>query len=203
MRLVIFFSTAIAAFLAFSCEKNYMPKPKGYNRIDLPAARYQHLSDTFPFTFEYSQYAKILPDSSWISERYWIDIFYPDLGSSIALSYKNINHSEDSLRHFLNTAYRLTSKHQIKAYAIDEYIFNTEKGKTAVLANLSGEVPSQYQFFSTDSVQHFLRGALYFNTATKNDSLAPVIDFVKDDIMHLLNTLEWQDEKTRPGESKK
>lgn len=176
-----------------SCEKNYMPKPKGYNRIDLPKAEYQHLPDSFPFAFEYSKHAKLLPDSSWISERYWIDLHYPGLGSSIAVSYKNINNNIDSLRNFLSTAYRLTAKHQIKAYAIDEYIFTTDLGKTAVLANLSGEVPSQYQFFSTDSTQHFLRGALYFNTATKNDSLAPVIDYMKEDIMHMLHTLQWDD----------
>lgn len=184
---------AASVVILASCEKSYIPKPKGYNRIDLPEHQYQNLADTFPFSFEYSQFAKILPDSSWISERYWIDIFYPQLGSSIAISYKQVNNSEDSLRNFLNTAYRLTSKHQIKAYAIDEYIFTTNMGKTAVLANLSGEVPSQLQFFSTDSTAHFLRGALYFNTATKNDSLAPVINFMKEDIMHMLNTLQWQD----------
>ena len=184
---------AASVVILASCEKSYIPKPKGYNRIDLPEHQYQNLADTFPFSFEYSQFAKILPDSSWISERYWIDIFYPQLGSSIAISYKQVNNSEDSLRNFLNTAYRLTSKHQIKAYAIDEYIFTTDMGKTAVLANLSGEVPSQQQFFSTDSTAHFLRGALYFNTATKNDSLAPVINFMKEDIMHMLNTLQWQD----------
>jgi len=58
---------------------------------------------------------------------------------------------------------------------------------------LSGEVPSQFQFHITDSTQHFLRGALYFRTATKNDSLAPVIEYVKKDIVHLLNTLTWND----------
>ena len=61
------------------------------------------------------------------------------------------------------------------------------------LGGLQGEVPSQFQFFSTDSVHHFIRGALYFNTATKNDSLAPSIEFVKMDIIHMLNTLEWRD----------
>ena len=173
----------------------YMPKPKGYNRIILPDAEYQGLVDTFPYIFEYSKYAKVIPDSSWIAEKFWIDVYYPKFGSSIAISYKPVNKNIDSLKHYLSTAYRLTSKHQIKAYAIDEYIFETDKGKVAVLASLSGEVPSQYQFIVTDSVEHFLRGALYFNTATKNDSLAPVIDYMQKDIMHLLNTLEWNDEK--------
>lgn len=176
------------------CGRDYLPKPKGYNRIILPEHAYQSLADTFPFIFEYSDHAKVLPDSSWIAERYWIDLFYPKMGASIALSYKPVKQNEDTLKQLLATAYRLTSKHKIKAYAIDEYFFETDHGHVAVLANLSGEVPSQYQFFSTDSSSHFLRGALYFNTATKNDSLAPVIDYIREDIMHLLNTLEWNDE---------
>ncbi len=75
----------------------------------------------------------------------------------------------------------------------------TQLGKTAVVAHLSGEVPSQYQFFTTDSVDHFLRGALYFNTATQNDSLQPVIEFVRQDIMRLLNTLQWENELQSRG----
>jgi len=58
---------------------------------------------------------------------------------------------------------------------------------------LEGEVPSQFQFHVSDSTQHFMRGALYFKTATQNDSLAPVIDYLKRDIIHLLSTLRWND----------
>ena len=61
------------------------------------------------------------------------------------------------------------------------------------IAELYGDVPSQFQFVCTDSVNNFLRGALYFNTKVKNDSLAPAIDYVKSDIIHLLNTLEWKE----------
>ena len=64
----------------------------------------------------------------------------------------------------------------------------------ASVTELEGEVPSQFQFHITDSTDHFLRGALYFKTATKNDSLAPAIEFLKSDIIHLLNTLEWKPE---------
>lgn len=181
--------------LFVSCSTEYMPKPKGYNRIVLPENAFQSLPDTFPYQFEYSKYAKILKDSSWISEPYWIDLYYPDYKASIQISYKPVKKSEQLLREYLATAYKLTSKHQIKAYAIDEAVMETKTGKTAVVAQLKGEVPSQYQFFTTDSVNHFLRGALYFETATKNDSLAPVITFIRDDIFHLLNTLHWKGEK--------
>ena len=110
-----------------------------------------------------------------------------------SLPTKHLGESDQKLRELLTDSYNLTSKHQIKAYAIDESILKTPKGNTAVVAELSGEVPSQFQFFSTDSSSHFLRGALYFPTATKNDSLQPIIDFIKVDIIHLLNTLEWKE----------
>ena len=164
-----------------ACTSDYMPKPKGYNRIILPKNEYQSLADTFPYHFEYSKQAVILPDTSWISEPYWIDVYYPKFHASVQVSYKPVHKSQQLLREYLATAYKLTSKHQVKAYAIDEATFKTKKGKIAVIAMLSGEVPSQYQFFCTDSMNHFLRGALYFNTATQNDSLAPVIEFIKKD----------------------
>ena len=177
-----------------ACNSDFMPKPKGFNRIVLPKNEFQALPDTFPYQFEYSTHAKILKDSSWIAEPFWIDLYYPEFEASIQVSYKPVKNSEELLREYLVTAYKLTSKHQVKAYAIDEAVIETKLGKTAVLAKLSGEVPSQYQFFTTDSIHHFLRGALYFNTATQNDSLAPVIDFIRDDIVHLLNTLQWQED---------
>jgi len=185
---------AIVFMSLTACKPDFMPKPKGFNRIVLPENLFYALPDTFPYQFQYSKHAQILKDSSWIAEPYWIDLYYPDFKASIQISYKPVKKSEDLLKEYMATAYKLTSKHQVKAYAIDEAIIETKFGKTAVLAHLSGEVPSQYQFFITDSVNHFLRGALYFNTATQNDSLAPVIDFVRKDIVHLLNTLQWQED---------
>jgi len=184
----------ILGWLAFSCqETSYIPKPKGYNRIDLPEHDYHSISDSYPYMFEYSQHAQLKPDTSWMSEPYWIHLVYQDLGADVQLTYKNLNQDEGKLRELLEDSYKLTSKHQIKAYAIDESILKTPKGHIAVVTELSGEVPSQFQFFSTDSSRHFLRGALYFPTATKNDSLQPIIDFIKVDIIHMLNTLEWKE----------
>lgn len=175
-----------------SCETEYVPKPKGFNRFDLPTHDYVALEDTLPYHFEYSKHAEILPDTSWISDRYWIEIYYPEFKADVHLTYKFIG-NEDSLKEYLNDAYFLTAKHQIKAYAIDESISKTPNGKTVVYAELSGEVPSQFQFFTTDSTKNFLRGALYFNTTVQNDSLRPAIEFVKVDIVHMMNTLEWKE----------
>lgn len=179
--------------LSGSCNnRDYLPKPLGYNRLELPPAAYRNSPDSLPFTFEYSQHANLLDDTSTISERYWIEIYYPQLKSNIHITYKKLNHDEKLLKEFINDAYTLTAKHQIKASAIDEIITRTPNGKTAVIAELEGDVPSQFQFTVTDSADNFLRGALYFNTKVASDSLAPAIEYMKKDIMHLINTLKWQ-----------
>ncbi|MDX5423209.1 MAG: gliding motility lipoprotein GldD [Hymenobacteraceae bacterium] len=178
-----------------ACSAEYTPKPKGYNRIDLPLQTYQQLQEEHPYTFEVSKHAKIRPDSSGIAQPHWINIIYPSLGANVQLTYKDINNSQQMLNDLVEDARKLTSKHQIKAYAIEETEVRTPAGDVASVFELEGEVPSQFQFYVTDSTDHFLRGALYFRTATQNDSLAPVIEFVKKDIVHLLNTLKWRENK--------
>lgn len=182
----------IIAILAVGCGgKNFNPKPKGYNRIELAPAQYQLLADSFPFQMEYSTQATILKDSSWIAERYWFDLYYKDLGANIQVTYKPVNYDRQALEEYLSDSYKLTSEHRIKAYAIDESIITLDNGMKATLMELSGEVPTQFQFHVTDSSRHFLRCALYFKTATQNDSLRPVINYVKMDMLHMLNTLTW------------
>ena len=60
-----------------------------------------------------------------------------------------------------------------------------------LIFDIKGDAASEYQFHLTDSTSHFLRGSLYFNTAPNQDSIQPVLDFIKQDIAHLLETFEW------------
>jgi gliding motility-associated lipoprotein GldD len=197
IRLWVLGIGVVLFFLVSACEKDYLPKPLGYNRLDLPPQEYRASPDTLPFSFEYSKAAQLIDDTTRISERYWIEIYYPALKSDVHITYKNLGNSQKLLKEYLNDAYVLTAKHQIKASAINELITKTPSGKTAVIAELEGEVPSQFQFTITDSAQNFLRGALYFNTRVNNDSLAPAIEYMKKDIMHMINTLEWKNNKSR------
>ncbi|HTF17216.1 MAG TPA: gliding motility lipoprotein GldD [Chryseolinea sp.] len=182
---------AMIALVTTACQREHQPKPLGYNRLLLPTHDYLQLPDTFPYSFQYSKHAKLMKDTSRISERFWIEIYYPQLKSNIHITYKAVR-SAKVLREYLDDSYTLTAKHQIKAYAINEVISKTPSGKTAVIAELEGEVPSQFQFTITDSAANFMRGALYFNTQVANDSLAPAIEFMKRDMMQIINTLEWK-----------
>lgn len=182
----------VLIFFLSSCSRDYQPKPKGYNRLVLPKQEYRLSPDSLPYSFEYSRYATILKDTSWIREKNWVEIYYPELKANIHITYKRLNNKEDFLKELLDDAYKLTSKQQVKASGIDELITVTPSGKTAVIAEIAGDVPSQFQFTVTDSSSHFIRGALYFNTRVQNDSLAPAIEFMKKETLHFINTLDWK-----------
>jgi gliding motility-associated lipoprotein GldD len=184
--------------LASSCSRKtaedsaYTPKPKGYPRIDLPKAEYTQLGNEHPYWFEYSKYAVVKPDTFKNAEPHWIFVYYPDFKANIQLTYKPVNNDKIKLAKMIADAHKLVSKHNVKASRIEDFILKTPSGKTISLIELDGEVPSYLQFYTTDSTKHFLRGALYFNTATAKDSLAPIIEYVKKDLIQLVNTLKWR-----------
>ena len=186
-----FFPLAFLVLVCFACETNWLPKPPGYNRIDLPRHEYNRLEEGYPYQFDFSTQSQVEADSFNLSEKEWINLNYKKLGAKVHLTYKKIDQNTD-FKALSNDAFNLTAKHQIKAYGIEEVVILTPNGYSAVVAELTGEVPTQFQFFVTDSTTHFLRGALYFNTALKNDSLAPIIEYIKIDLAHLINTVTFE-----------
>ncbi len=186
-----FIPLAFLVLLCLACETNWLPKPPGYNRIDLPKHEYKRLEEGYPYQFDFSTQSQVEADSFNLTEKDWINLNYKKLGAKVHLTYKKIDQNTD-FQVLSNDAFNLTAKHQIKAYGIEEVVLLTPNGYSAVVAELTGEVPTQFQFFVTDSTTHFLRGALYFNTALKNDSLAPVIEYIKIDLAHLINTVTFE-----------
>jgi len=184
------FLILLLGFLAACGNNDYAPKPRGYYRIDLPEHKYQKFDTTFPFTFEYPVYSEI--QSQGMKNKYWFNLRYPEYNGTIYFSYKPVN---DSLGRLINDSHEFVDKHIPKASAIDEKIL-TDRNRDVygIIWEISGSgTASPYQFILTDSTTHFLRGALYFRNKPNNDSLAPVINFVRKDMQHLMRTLEWKE----------
>lgn len=174
-----------------SCKQDYVPKPRGYYRIDLPERSYRLFDSTFPYTFEYPVYARITPDLTKMAEPYWINIEYPQFHAQLHFSYKVI---DQNLAKYLEDSRTLVNKHIPKAMAITqrEYLDPANKVFGLVYDIRGSDAASAYQFYLTDSLTRFVRGALYFNLVPNNDSLAPVIEFLKGDIEHMINTFRWK-----------
>ncbi len=189
------FCTGLLLFL-FACNSDYGYKPRGYFKIDFPKKAYQSFNQPgYPYSFEYPTYARIVKDTTFFEQApenpYWINVDFPQFNSRIHISYKQI--SKNNFDSLVNDAFTLSYKqHTYKASAIEPEPFTTPNGLQGVYFTLKGNTATANQFFVTDSVKHFLRGALYFNATPNEDSIRPVNDFLRKDLQHLINTLQWK-----------
>lgn len=180
------------AIAAMSCtEKPSQPRPKGYFRIDLPEKQYTKLDTMRYYGFEYPIYGTVTPDFYSRNEKDWINVEFPKYKGTLHLSYKQVN---GNLSDYIEDTYSMVTKHITKAMGIrDSLMVNHERKVYGLAYFLDGvDVASPMQFFVTDSTRHFMRGSLYFNLKPNNDSLQPVIKYITDDILHIINTLEWK-----------
>lgn len=175
--------------LSTACHRKHTPKPHGYYRISFPEKNYQSFSGTCPYSFEYPVYGQVLKDNEKGSEPCWINIDFPAYNGRIHISYKPVF---NNLNSYLEDTYALAYKHTVKAESIrEQLIMNSDKKVYGILYDIEGSTASSVQFFLTDSTQHFLRGALYFKTTIDKDSLAPIIGFFREDVIHFIDTFEW------------
>lgn len=187
LLLITFFCLSL-----FSCENDdYIPKPRGYFRIDFPEKRYtSYLASHCGFGFEVPVYSMVMPDKSNFAEPCWINIDFPIQRGTLHLSYKKVN---NDVSKFTEDARSLVYKHTVKAEAIEEeFISYPDKKVYGTIYHIEGNAASSLQFYITDSTTHFIRGALYFNVVPNKDSIAPVAEFINADIYHLLETFQWK-----------
>lgn len=185
------------AFLLFTaCNSDYMPRQRGYFKIPLPKHEYQVFdAPGYPYTFEYPVYASIAQDTTFFEDKpenpYWINIDFPQFHGRVYISYKQIGaQTFDKLR---DDAYKMTHKHTLKATSIADSLMETPNGVMGIFFHVGGNAATSRQFFLTDTVKHFLRGALYFDTTPNADSLSDVNNFLEEDMKHLINTFKWKE----------
>jgi gliding motility-associated lipoprotein GldD len=190
-------SLALAACFLNSCREIPVPKPKGYFRIDLPPKNYIPFNESgqekeIPLRFEYPGYGSISRNPDNPGEPGWFNIEFPRFKARIYLTYKNVGNDLEGL---LEQTYTMNIKNHItKADAINELIITDDEDRVyGILYDLRGNTATSVQFYVTDSLDHYLRGSLYFESEPNADSLAPVIDFFREDVIHLIETLKWKD----------
>ena len=143
-----------------------------------------------PDDFQIPVYSFPGRDSLNLSQIDWVTIEVPANHAQIHLSYKKIN---KNLGTYIEESRTLAYEHSQKASSIDERIFiNPEKRVYGTIYNIKGNAASPMQFYLTDSINHFLRGALYIKEIPNIDSLQPVIGFLNQDIVRLIETTEWK-----------
>ncbi|MEL6719346.1 MAG: hypothetical protein AAFO82_14460 [Bacteroidota bacterium] len=199
MNKVPFLVLVIALFCFFSCEDPvYNPKPRTYPKVNYPERTYDTFkSDNCNFTFEYPAYAEITQSQNIAQSENnpdcIFDLYIPNFDSRLHCTYYSIENKKD-FAELWNDAFDLANKHNVRADFIEEAKIATPKGVGGFAFDIKGPAASPFQFFLTDSTQHFMRASLYFNTQVRQDSMAPVYEFVIEDLMKMIDSFEWEGE---------
>ena len=190
-----FYPYVVCLFLVISslsaCKKEQAPKPRGYYRIAFPNKEYRLLNKPLSYNFCIPVYATVTPDLLNLNQKEWITVEIPGNHAQIHISYKKVDHN---LSRLIEESRNLVYKHSQKASSIEEQVFiHPAKRIYGMLYTLKGNAASPMQFYLTDSVSHFLRGALYIKEVPNYDSLRPVIKFLSEDVIQMIESTEWKD----------
>ena len=185
----ILFLFVLFLFL-FSCdETTYLPREKGFLRLEFEKPTYDTFSNessglNFIYNDAYSNF-EIVSDEK-------IVITYKDIKISIVLSdveLENISSFEESIQNF----YMFLEPHRKKSNQISIKEFtSTDNNRFAKVFEMRGPVASPLQFYVTDSTNHFLFGSMNIMEKSDYDSIYPSIMYVKNDIFSIIESVNWK-----------
>ncbi len=184
--------------LLSSCTRPATPKEYGYFRISLSPHEYinsqseptmREAQQQLPqanINYQLSTAASVLP----LDSPGWFNIHYPSLNATIHCSYMPVQHN---LKQLIDDSEEFVYSHTVKASAIPEQAYDDPINHVyGVYYELEGNTATPVQFWVTDSTQHFFRASVYIDCIPNQDSLAPVIDYLKTDCRTLIESIRWQ-----------
>ncbi|TKC05105.1 gliding motility lipoprotein GldD [Pedobacter frigoris] len=191
-RQLLFILAAFCLFLTACSGNNYSPKPRGYYNIELPKKEYRTFDKGCAFSFDYPVYAEMIADQSRDTRPCWYNLSFPQFNGRLHLTYYDVV-SKREYEGLVEDARTFAFKHTVKANAIDQKQINyPDKKVYGIYYTIEGNTASSVQFFLTDSVKYYFRGALYFNERPQYDSIQPVVAFIKKDIDRMISTFKWK-----------
>lgn len=173
------------SFTFLGCgEENILPKPKAMLRLEYQRPAAEPI-ETGYFTFEMNKAARVDKKNSKS-----IVVEYPEMKAAVFLNYRKV---ENDLNKLIRDAHKLSGEHAAKADGIQQRIFeNSENNVYGAFYEVSGDAASQAQFFVTDSLNHFVTGALYFKTKPNYDSIYPAAKYLQNDMGRIMESLRWK-----------
>lgn len=188
---IITFFTILVLLTSACSEPNPVPKPSTFLRTDFPKHSYHNYQSPQNFQF---RLADIFMPKSFEQGQQNYSVQEIDLGplnGSLFLYYLRLT-SPDSLSEIINFSNDKVDEHKIMADKIDfEQIIEPSKKVYGTFFELKGNVATNFQFYLTDSSQHFLRGEVLLNCRPNYDSLRPALNYLKTDLQTLIKSFRW------------
>ncbi len=189
--------TALGVFTVLSCHESHRahPRPHMYPYIEFPEREKKPMAlDQCPFDAQIPVYTHLVQKETFFKEESehpcWFDLNFEIFDATLHCSYYQITSKRD-VNSLVEDAYTMASKHNVMANYRREYEIHNPYNGHGIIFEISGPVASTYQFFISDSTRHFLRGSLYFNSKVKQDSVAPILTFIKKDVDKFLSSIKF------------
>lgn len=177
------------ASLLYACsgqtprDKTPVPRPEAWPRIAIYDSIYQTV-DSLPVIFEANSSAKIEH-----TQPGWVNINYPAYNSTIYLTVTETNPAEiESVVD--NRLERMALNIADNTDVTQEHIVSPDFESIMLISPGTRSTP--VQFVSTDRRSTVVSGTAFFHNAgqiTSTDSVTPVIESLKRDLVHALNNL--------------
>lgn len=178
-------SVLILFSIVQSCREEVLPKPRAQLRLEYEEPKYSTIRTDCPFEFNTSE-----DSNAVINSKCWVNLEYPNLKASINMTYRPV---EGNLEELLREAEKLTFNHTIKADGISSRPYINENSKVyGSIFEVTGNAASPVQFHVTDSLNHFITGAVYFEVQPNYDSIRPAIQYIEKDIVAMIESLKWK-----------
>lgn len=176
---------AISIILFASCGDEVVIKPAAKLRLQYAPPSYEVLKLNCPYSFEKNINAKVE-----LGKNCNVNLEYSKMKATVYLTYQKVDNNIDAL---LADAQKLTYDHTIKANEIFEQPRVDSINKVyGMFYMINGDAATQSQFYVTDSINHFITGALYFKSKPNFDSIYPAVVYLRDDIRKIMETVEWK-----------
>lgn len=164
-----------------------------YARIDREGLSYTHYQGE-RLTFDYNAEATLLVTNVTDKGELWFNIAYPRYQATLYCTYLPID--AQRLGGAIEDSYQLAYGHARQAEGIRQNSFsNIQNNTSGIVYDIGGDVATPLQFFATDSISNFLRASLYYDNPVNADSVAPITNFLREDIHKLIETLQWRNRK--------
>lgn len=188
MKLAILF-VGLLCILASCDESTPIPKPPSYLRTELPDHVYTKHLDSCGYSFELSEIytvEKAPSDENSLCHRR-IDL--GKMNGTIYFRYWDMN---EPLSFYINNANDEVDMHKTKASnIIDQTILRPNDRVFGTMFRLEGDVATPFQFYLTDSTEHFVYAEVLFNFPPNYDSLRPTLDYLQLDLEKMMETFQW------------
>lgn len=182
------FLIVLVFFISCGSDELLIPRPLANLRVEFPDRNYTVLDIDCAYQIELASYmTAVSPDQDNLCHQ---DISLGQFNGTLHLSYVPV---DNNLIGLIGYSIDKVREHQVKASAIqDSMIYLPEQKVYGTFYEFYGNAATPFQFHFTDSAKHFIRGTVYFNATPNFDSIYPVLQYIKTDLIHLIGSNKWR-----------